>query len=98
MACLHKRFITDCHRRLEALLISLRGGGSVVFRSLSQALYTLTAPIVPGNLYRYSRNETIRKLGPSWIVLLLCQSVNSRSAGLTSVMIVECNFSVGYGN
>ncbi|XP_067939467.1 ubiquitin carboxyl-terminal hydrolase 24-like [Watersipora subatra] len=47
-ASLHRKFITECHRRLEALLISLRGGGSVVFRSLSQALYTLTTPLVPG--------------------------------------------------
>jgi len=40
--------VADCHARLEALLISLRGGGSVVYRSLSQALYTLTAVATPG--------------------------------------------------
>lgn len=40
--------MADCHARLEALLISLRGGGSVVYRSLSQALYTLTAVATPG--------------------------------------------------
>ena len=50
VAVLHRQFIKECHERLEALLISLRGGGSAVYRMLSQALYQLTAVAVPRTL------------------------------------------------
>lgn len=56
-ASLHRRFIEECHGRLEALLVALRGGGSALYRALSQALACAAVPVIAPAMERVPQQQ-----------------------------------------